>query len=230
LFIFTGKTIYKLKIKIMSVLVGKKAPSFKAPAVVNGGEVIENFSLDQYLGKKYVIFYFYPADFTFVCPTEIIAFQNKMEEFEKRNVAVVGCSVDSEFSHWKWLQTEKNDGGIKGVKYPLVADQAKTIAENYDVLAGEYEYDDDGQISFTGIPQAYRGLFLIDKEGLVRHQVVNDMPLGRSVEEALRIVEALQFNEEHGEVCPAGWQKGDDGMKPTTDGVADYLSSNAEKL
>lgn len=209
----------------MAVLVGKKAPHFKAPAVVNGGETVEDFSLDQFIGKKYVIFYFYPADFTFVCPTEIIAFQDKMVEFEKRNVAIVGCSVDSEFSHWKWLQTEKKDGGIKGVKYPLVADQSMTIAENYDVLAGSYDYNEEGEIVFEGIPQAYRGLFLIDMEGKVRHQVVNDMPLGRSIEEALRIVDALQFNEEHGEVCPADWHKGDKALKDTHEGVAEYLGS-----
>jgi peroxiredoxin (alkyl hydroperoxide reductase subunit C) len=209
----------------MAVLVGKKAPSFKAKAVVNGSEIIDNFSLDQYLGKKYVLFYFYPADFTFVCPTEIIAFQNKLEEFDKRNVVVIGCSTDSEFSHWKWLQTEKKEGGIKGVKYPLVSDLAKTIAENYDVLAGIYDYNDDGQAIFSGTPQAYRGLFLIDKQGIVRHQLVNDMPLGRSVEEAIRIVDALQFFEENGEVCPADWHKGDKAMKPTQEGVATYLSN-----
>lgn len=207
----------------MAVLVGKKAPSFKAPAVVNGGEMVEGFSLDQYIGKKYVIFFFYPADFTFVCPTEILAFEEKMNEFEKRNVAVVGCSVDSQFSHWKWLQTELKDGGIKGVKYPLIADQAKTIAENYDVLAGEYEYAEDGEISFEGIPMAYRGLFLIDKEGVVRHQVVNDMPLGRSVDETLRMMDALQYFEKHGEVCPADWHPGDDALQATQEGVAEYL-------
>ncbi len=207
----------------MSVLVGKKAPVFKATAVVNGGEIIENFSLAQYIGKKEVIFYFYPADFTFVCPTEIIAFQRKIEEFEKRNVAVVGCSVDSGFSHWKWLQTEPKEGGIKGVKYPLVADNAMTISENYGVLAGEYDIDEEGNSIFVGTPMAYRGLFLIDKAGVVRHQVVNDMPLGRSIEEALRIIDALQFFEENGEVCPADWHKGDNAMKPTQEGVADYL-------
>jgi peroxiredoxin (alkyl hydroperoxide reductase subunit C) len=207
----------------MSVLVGKKAPVFKATAVVNGGEIVENFSLDQFIGKKEVIFYFYPADFTFVCPTEIIAFQRKMEEFDKRNVAVVGCSVDSGFSHWKWLQTEPREGGIKGVKYPLVADNAMTISENYGVLAGEYDIDANGNSIFNGTPMAYRGLFLIDKAGIVRHQVVNDMPLGRSIEEALRIVDALQFFEENGEVCPADWHKGDSAIKPTQDGVADYL-------
>jgi peroxiredoxin 2/4 len=209
----------------MSVLVGKKAPKFNAPAVINGSEVVGSFSLDQYLGKKYVLFYFYPADFTFVCPTEIIAFQNRIEEFNSRNVAVIGCSVDSEFSHWKWLQTEKKEGGIKGVKYPLVADQSKTISENYDVLAGDWEYNDEGQAEFKGVARAYRGLFLIDKAGIVRHQVVNDMPLGRSVDEAIRIIDALQFFEENGEVCPADWHKGDKAMKATQEGVASYLAN-----
>lgn len=208
----------------MSVLVGKKAPVFSTKAVVNGHEIVENFSLQQYLGKKYVLFYFYPADFTFVCPTEIIAFQDKIAEFEKRNVAVVGCSVDSEFSHWKWLQTEPKDGGIKGIKYPLVADLSKTIAENYDVLAGSYDIDENGETKFNGDPKAYRGLFLIDKDGVVRHQVVNDMPLGRSVEEAIRMIDALQFHEENGEVCPADWHPGQKAMKPTQEGVASYLS------
>ncbi len=134
----------------MSVLVGKKAPLFKAPAVINGGEIVKDFSLEQYLGKKYVVFFFYPADFTFVCPTEIIAFQDKLKEFEARNVAVVGCSTDSEYSHWKWLKTERKDGGIKGVTYPLVADSSKTIAENYGILAGHYEYDDEGLSTFVG--------------------------------------------------------------------------------
>jgi len=207
----------------MAVLVGKKAPSFRASAVVNGGEFIEDFSLDQYVGKKYVIFFFYPADFTFVCPTEIIAFQEKIEEFEKRNVAVVGCSVDSKHSHWKWLQTELRDGGIKGVLYPLVADPALNISENFDVLAGSYEYSEDGEASFVGIPEAYRGLFLIDKEGLVRHQLVNDMPLGRSIEEVLRMVDALQYSEEHGEVCPANWHKGERALKENADSIASYL-------
>ncbi len=210
----------------MSVLVGKKAPSFKAAAVVNGGEVVNEFSLNQYLGKKYVIFFFYPADFTFVCPTELLAFQENLSEFEKKNTAIVGCSVDSEFSHWKWLQTEKKDGGIKSVTYPLVADQAKTISENYDVLAGSYEYDENGYAVFSGTPQSYRGLFLIDKQGIVRHQLVNDMPLGRSVEEALRLVDALQFFEENGEVCPANWHKGDQGLKATQDGIKNYLGKH----
>ena len=207
----------------MSVLVGKKAPLFEADAVINGGEFAEKFSLEQYIGKKHVVFFFYPLDFTFVCPTELIAFQDKMEDFEKRNVAVVGCSIDSQFSHWAWLNTERNNGGIKGVKYPLVADLSKTIAENFDVLAGEYDYNEDDELEFTGAAVAYRGLFLIDKQGVVRHQVVNDLPLGRSVDETLRMVDALQFFEENGEVCPANWQKGDDGMKASAEGVADYV-------
>ncbi len=210
----------------MSVLVGKKAPLFEADAVVNGGEFVEKFSLEQYIGKKHVVFFFYPLDFTFVCPTEIIAFQDKMDEFEKRNVAVVGCSVDSNFSHWAWLNTPKDKGGIQGVKYPLVADLSKTIAENYDVLAGDYDYDEDGNAIFNGAPVAYRGLFLIDKQGVVRHQVVNDLPLGRSIDEALRMVDALQFFEENGEVCPANWHPGDDAVEPTLDGIADYLAKH----
>ncbi|MBE9491767.1 MAG: peroxiredoxin [Bacteroidetes bacterium] len=207
----------------MAVLVGKKAPLFEADAVVNGGEFVEKFSLRQYIGKKHVIFFFYPLDFTFVCPTEILAFQDKMEEFEQRNVAIVGCSVDSKYSHWTWLNTDVDKGGIKGVKYPLVADLSKTISENYDVLAGEYDYNEDGEMEFDGEAVAYRGLFLIDKQGTIRHQVVNDLPLGRSVEEALRIVDALQFFEDNGEVCPADWHKGDNGIQATSEGIADYL-------
>ncbi|MFH2144302.1 MAG: peroxiredoxin [Bacteroidota bacterium] len=210
----------------MSVLVGKKAPEFKAKAVINGEEIVSDFSLNQYIGKKHVIFYFYPADFTFVCPTEIIAFQRKIEEFNNRNVAIVGCSTDSEFSHWKWLQTLPKEGGIKGVRYPLVADSAKTIAENYGILAGEYDFDEYGNSIFVGAPVAYRALFLIDKNGIVRHQVVNDLPLGRSIDEAIRIVDALQFFEENGEVCPADWHKGDDAMKASQNGVSDYLSKH----
>ena len=209
----------------MSVLVGKKAPVFSAQAVINGGETVENFSLEQFIGKKHVIFYFYPADFTFVCPTEIIAFQEKIAEFDKRNVAVIGCSVDSVHSHWKWLQTELKDGGIKGVKYPLIADNSKTIAENYGVLAGEYSYNENDEITFEGDPRAYRGLFLIDKEGIVRHQVVNDMPLGRSIEETLRMVDALQFHETNGVVCPANWHSGEDAMEESQAGVAKYLGN-----
>jgi len=211
----------------MAVLVGKKAPSFSASAVVNGGEFIDDFSLDKFVGKKYVVFFFYPADFTFVCPTEIIAFQEEIKEFESRNVAVVGCSVDSKHSHWKWLQTELKDGGILGVKYPLVADPALNIAENYDVLAGSYEYTEEGEASFVGIPEAYRGLFLIDKEGVVRHQIVNDMPLGRSIDEVLRLVDALQYSEEHGEVCPANWHKGDRTLKENAESIASYLGDKS---
>jgi peroxiredoxin (alkyl hydroperoxide reductase subunit C) len=210
----------------MAVLVGKKAPLFEATAVINGGEIVEKFSLEQFIGKKHVIFFFYPLDFTFVCPTEIIAFQEKIEEFEKRNVAVVGCSVDSAFSHKAWLNTERNDGGIKGVKYPLVSDLSKTISENYDVLAGSYEYNEDGEAEFNGEAVAYRGLFLIDKQGVVRHQVVNDAPLGRSVSEALRIVDAWQFHEEFGEVCPANWEPGQDAIEASTEGIAKYLSTH----
>ncbi|HKM45753.1 MAG TPA: peroxiredoxin [Dysgonamonadaceae bacterium] len=208
----------------MSVLVGKKAPSFWTKAVINGNEIIEDFSLDQYLGKKYVVFFFYPADFTFVCPTELIAFQNKLKEFEDRDTVLVGASTDSAFSHWKWLQTPQNDGGIKGVTYPLVADHNKTISMAYDVLAGGYTEDASNNIVFAGSSEAYRGLFLIDKEGTVRHQVVNDMPLGRSVDEILRVIDALQFTEEFGEVCPADWRKGEKGLKATQEGIASYLS------
>src|SRR5674476_326207 len=208
----------------MTVLVGKKAPVFSAFAVINGREIVEGFSLEQYIGKKYVIFFFYPADFTFVCPTELLAFQDRLKEFEEKNVAVVACSVDSKYSHWKWLQTELNHGGIKGVKYPIVSDLSKTISENYDVLAGNYDYSEEGEVTFNGTPMAYRGLFLIDKKGIVRHQTVNDMPLGRSVSETLRMVDALQFFEENGEVCPADWHKGDKGMKATQEGVSKYLA------
>lgn len=210
----------------MCTLVGKKAPSFKATAVVNGNDFVSDFSLEQFIEKKYVVFFFYPLDFTFVCPTEILAFQDKLAEFEKRNVAVVGCSVDSEFSHWAWLNTEKKNGGIKGVKFPLVADLSKTIAENYGVLAGEFQVNEEGESSFVGAPVAYRGLFLIDKKGNVRHQLVNDLPLGRSVDEAIRMVDALTHFEEFGEVCPANWKEGDEAMNASAEGVASYLSKH----
>lgn len=208
----------------MSVLVGKRAPLFWAKAVVNGVEIEENFSLEQYVGKKYVVFFFYPADFTFVCPTELIAFQEKMKEFEDRDTVVVAASTDSAFSHWKWLQTPKNEGGIKGVTYPIVADQSMTISMAYDVLAGEYDFDNSGNEIFEGAAEAYRGLFLIDKEGIVRHQVVNDMPLGRSVDEILRVIDALQFTEKYGEVCPANWHKGEKGLSATQEGISSYLA------
>jgi peroxiredoxin (alkyl hydroperoxide reductase subunit C) len=210
----------------MSVLVGKKAPSFSAGAVVNGKEIVADFSLDQYIGKNHVVFFFYPKDFTFVCPSELHAFQNKLGEFESRGVKVVACSTDTEESHWGWLQQEKNHGGIKGITYPIVADTAKTISDSFGVLAGEYGYNEDGHLAANGPMIAYRGLFLIDKEGTVMHQVVNNFPLGRSVDEALRMVDALQFFEENGEVCPADWKKGDEGMTASFDGVAEYLSKN----
>ncbi|MBL7883352.1 MAG: peroxiredoxin [Bacteroidia bacterium] len=207
-------------------LVGKKAPVFKAQAVVNGGEIVADFSLDQYIGKKHVIFFFYPKDFTFVCPTELHAFQEKLAEFEKRNVAVVACSTDTEQSHWGWLQMPKAQGGIQGVKYPIVADTTKTISMNFDALFGDYEVDENNQLVANGPMIAFRALYLIDKNGVVRHQLINDLPLGRNVDEAIRIVDALQFNEENGEVCPANWHKGDTAMKATHEGVASYLAKN----
>ena len=211
----------------MSVLVGRKAPSFTAQAVVNGGEIVEKFSLDQYLGKKFVILFFYPKDFTFVCPTELHAFQQNLQRFQERNVAVVAASTDTEQSHWGWLQVPKDKGGIQGVTYPIVADTNKTISKNFDVLTGDYFYDeDDDLLQADNELIAYRGLFLIDKEGIVRHQVVNDLPLGRNVEEALRMVDALQFNEKYGEACPANWDANKEGLKTTHDGVAEYLAKN----
>jgi len=210
----------------MAVLVGKKAPLFKSNAVVNGGEFVSDFSLEQFIGKKNVVFFFYPLDFTFVCPTELHAFQERLADFERKNTAVVGCSVDSKYSHWAWLNTPKKQGGIQGVTYPLVADLSKSIAENYDVLAGEYSINENGESTFEGAPQSYRGLFLIDKNGVVRHQVVNDFPLGRSIDEALRMVDALNFFEKNGEVCPANWTEGKDAMKENAAGVADYLSKH----
>lgn len=210
----------------MAVLVGQKAPQFNAQAVVNGCEFVDNFSLDQYLGKKYVMLFFYPKDFTFVCPTELHAFQEKLAEFESRDVAVVGVSTDTEQSHFGWLQVDKGNGGIKGVTYPLVADTNKTISANYDVLAGETYYDDNDMLQSEGELIAYRGLFLIDKEGTVRHQLVNDLPLGRNVDEAIRMVDALQFFENNGEVCPANWSKGQEGMQANHASTAEYLAAH----
>ncbi len=210
----------------MSVLVGKKAPIFTAEAVINGVEVVEKFSLEQYIGNKTVLFFFYPKDFTFVCPTELFAFQEKLAEFEKRNVAVVACSTDTPESHWGWLQMEKNKGGIQGVTYPIVADTTKTISENFGVLAGDYDLDENDQLVASGPMIAYRGLFLIDKEGMVQHQIVNNFPLGRNVDEALRMVDALQHFEKHGEVCPANWQEGKEAMNATHEGVAEYLAAH----
>lgn len=210
----------------MAVLVGKKAPLFTAAAVLNGKDIVKDFSLNQYIGKKYVILFFYPKDFTFVCPTELHAFQEKLSEFESRNTQVIAVSTDTEQSHWGWLQMSKKEGGIKGITYPIVADTNKTISANYDVLAGTWDFNENGEMVAEGELVAYRGLFLIDKQGIVRHQLVNDMPLGRSVDEALRMVDALQFFETNGEVCPANWHKGEKGLKATHTGIAEYLSQH----
>jgi peroxiredoxin 2/4 len=205
-------------------LVLKKAPLFSAPAVINGDEIVENFSLEQFIGKQEVVFFFYPKDFTFVCPTEILAFQDKLDAFRKRNVAVVGCSTDTEETHLAWLSVPQAKGGIEGVTYPLVADSAKTIASNFGVLGGEYVYNEAGELVFEGAPIALRGTFLIDKQGVVRHCVINDFPLGRNIDDTLRMVDALQYVEKHGEVCPANWDEGKEAMKATKDGVSEYLS------
>jgi len=193
----------------MAVLVGKQAPEFKAKAVQEQ-KIIENFSLKQFK-RKYVCFFFYPLDFTFVCPTELHAFEEKLEQFEQRDCQLVGCSVDSPFSHLAWLNTPKEKGGIQGVTYPIVSDLNKTIARDYDVLV-------------PGEGVAYRGLFLVDKEGVVRHQIVNDLPLGRNVDEALRMIDALQFHEQHGEVCPANWNKGSKAMTADQSGLETYFA------
>jgi peroxiredoxin (alkyl hydroperoxide reductase subunit C) len=208
-------------------LVGKKAPHFSVNAVINGEEIIENYSLEQYRGKKNVIFFFYPKDFTFVCPTEIHAFQEKLSEFEKRNTVVVGCSTDTEETHLAWLNTPKNNGGINGVTFPLVADTAKTISLNYGVLGGEYFYNNEDKTwSFKGNPIAYRGTYLIDKEGIVRHESINDLPLGRNIDEYIRIIDAQLHVEKFGEVCPANWEEGKEAMVATNEGVANYLATN----
>lgn len=189
------------------MLVGKKAPEIKAKAVT--GNQIHDFSLSGFMGK-YVVFFFYPLDFTFVCPTELHAFQEKLPEFKKRGAEVVGCSVDSCYSHAAWLNTSKAKGGIEGVAYPIVSDLQKTIARDYEVLK-----EDEGI--------AYRGLFLIDRNGIVRHQLINDLPLGRSVDEAIRLLDALIFHEKHGEVCPADWKAGSKAMKPSEQGLVEYF-------
>ncbi|GAA5024201.1 peroxidase [Marivirga lumbricoides] len=207
-------------------LVGKKAPIFNTAAVINGEEIVENFSLEQYIGSKEVIFFFYPKDFTFVCPTEIIAFQEKLAEFEKRGVAVIGASCDTEETHLAWLNTPQENGGIEGVIYPLVADSSKTVANNFGVLAGDWNYNEEGDLIFEGQPVAYRGTFFIDKEGVVRHETINDLPLGRNIDEMLRIVDAWHHVEKFGEVCPANWEEGKDAMQATKEGVSSYLSSN----
>ncbi len=195
----------------MSSLVTKEAPDFTAQAVMANNS-FEEINLSDYRGK-HVILFFYPLDFTFVCPSEIIAFDKALEKFRSLNTEVIGVSVDSHFSHWAWKNTPVKEGGIGQVKFPLVADLNKSISRDYGVLVDE--------------SVALRGLFLIDKDGIIRHSVVNDLNLGRSVDEALRMVKALQFTEDHGEVCPANWQEGDEAMKPTAEGVADYLSKHA---
>lgn len=200
----------------MSVLVGKKAPEFTATAVLADGSIKNDFKLEDFKGK-YVVLFFYPLDFTFVCPTELIAFSKRIKEFEERDVQVIGCSIDSQFTHVAWRNTPVDDGGIGPVAYPLVADVKHDICRAYDV-----EFENAGV--------AFRGSFLIDKEGMVRHQVVNDLPLGRNVDEMLRMIDALQFTEKYGEVCPAGWTKGEKGMVPDKEGVATYLAAEKHNL
>ena len=200
----------------MAVLVGKQAPDFTANAVMGNNE-IRPFTLSQEIKGKYAVIFSYPLDFTFVCPSELIAFDHRLDEFKKRGVEVIGVSIDSQFTHLAWKNTPVNNGGIGQVQYPLVADVKHEICRAFDVEFGP-----------AGV--AFRGSFLIDKNGVVRHQVVNDLPLGRNVDEMLRMVDALQFTEEHGEVCPAGWNKGKAGMKASTAGVAEYLAQHAKEL
>lgn len=195
------------------VQVTQPAPDFTATAVMPDNSFNDKFQLSGYRGK-YVVLFFYPLDFTFVCPSEIIAFDKKLKEFKERKCEVIGVSVDSHFTHWAWKNTPVEKGGIGNVQYPLVADLTKNIARNYGVLVND--------------AVALRGLFLIDKEGVVRHMLVNDLPLGRNVDEAIRLLDALQFTEDHGEVCPANWHKGAEGMKPTAEGVADYLAKHGK--
>jgi len=201
----------------MSVLVGKQAPDFTVPAVLGNGDIVDSFSFSEATKGKYAVIVFYPLDFTFVCPSELIALDHRMDEFTSRGVEVIAVSIDSHFTHNAWRNTAINDGGIGQVRYTMAADIAHTIVKDYDVEA-------------EAPAVAYRGSFLIDKTGLVRHQVVNDLPLGRNTDEMLRMVDALQFHEEHGEVCPAGWTKGDAGMDASPKGVASYLSENSDKL
>ncbi len=201
----------------MGVLVGREAPDFTAAAVLGNGEIVDNFNLKESIKGKDAVIFFYPLDFTFVCPSELIAFDRRVEEFKKRGVEVIGVSIDSQFTHNAWRNTPVDKGGIGEVKYTLVADTKHEICQAYDVEHPE-----------AGV--AFRASFLIDKNGMVRHQVVNDLPLGRNVDEMMRMVDALHFHEEHGEVCPAGWKEGDKGMTATPDGVAEYLSTEADKL
>ncbi|MEJ2436645.1 MAG: peroxiredoxin [Sulfurovaceae bacterium] len=198
------------------MLVTKKAPDFTATAVLENGTIVEDFNLYENIGKKGAVLFFYPLDFTFVCPSEIIAFSHRVEEFKSRGISVIGVSVDSQFSHFAWRETPVDQGGIGRIQFPLVADLSKQIARDYDVLFGE--------------SVALRGSFLIDSDGTVRHAVINDLPLGRNIDEMIRMVDTMLFTNEHGEVCPAGWQKGDEGMKASTEGVADYLAKNSENL
>ena len=198
------------------MIVTKKAPDFTAAAVMPDGSINENFNLYENIGEKGAVLFFYPLDFTFVCPSELIAFDHRLQEFKDRGINVIGCSVDSQFSHWAWRETPVEKGGIGRVGYPLVADLTKQIARDYDVLV------DDAV--------ALRGSFLIDKDGTVRHAVINDLPLGRNIDEMIRMVDAMLFTNEHGEVCPAGWHKGQEGMKADMDGVAEYLAKHAEEL
>jgi len=200
----------------MSVLVTKKAPDFTAAAVMPNNEINDKFNLHTYLKGKIGVLFFYPLDFTFVCPSEIIAFDNRLHEFKDRGVEVIAVSVDSKFSHIAWKNTEIDKGGIGQVQFPIVSDLKKSISRDYDVLLNE--------------EVALRGTFLIDQEGVVRHQVVNDLPLGRNIDEALRMVDSLIFFQSQGEVCPAGWNKGKKGMKADAKGVADYLAGNAKDL
>ncbi|MDD3771519.1 MAG: peroxiredoxin [Weeksellaceae bacterium] len=206
-------------------LVGKKAPQFVAPAVINGEEIISDFTLP--IGEKNIVLFFYPKDFTFVCPTELHAFQSKLAEFEKRDALVVGVSTDSEETHLAWLNTPKDHGGIQGVTYPVVADLSKTISMDYEVLAGEYTTDyETERIVFEGLPIAYRGTFIIDKNGIIRHETINDLPLGRNIDEYVRLLDAILHVEKYGEVCPANWEEGKTAMSATKEGVAEYLSQN----
>lgn len=201
----------------MSVLVGKQAPDFTAPAVLGDGSIVDSYEFSKETKGKYVAIVFYPLDFTFVCPSELIALDHRVDEFKKRGVEVLAVSIDSHFTHNAWRNTPVNNGGIGPVKYAMIADISHAIAKAYDVEKEDF-------------PVAYRGTFLIDTQGVVRHQVVNDLPLGRNFDELLRMVDALQFHEEHGEVCPAGWNKGQSGMSASPEGVASYLSQNADKL
>ena len=214
------------------MLVTKPAPDFTAEAVM-GDNTIKEISLADYKGKKVVLF-FYPIDFTFVWPTEIIAFDNRLGEFEKRNVQVLGCSIDSKWSHLAWKNTEVNKGGIGNIKYPLIADITKTIARDYDVLMGALDAtvitDDEQRETSVDGDITLRGSFLIDEDGVVRHELRNDEPLGRNIDDMLRMVDVLAHHQEFGDVCPVGWKKGDDAMQDNPESVASYLSKNADKL